>query len=210
MSLTVPDYIRNARNFVQGPGLAYYAPYVTAGGDPATNAIVPVGLFSEDGLEFGHKPTFSDVKSDQSTYPLTTYLTDQELELKITLQEMSPTNLLIAFGLKPEALDAGPPTVLSFGEVFDIISALSLPTTRPVFRQFVFRMPGPGFDEQTTPKAGWMFLQVFKATVVAHSAPKVGKKHLMTVQATIRAYADYTIDNSIACVGKLSFPEPGV
>jgi len=210
MALTVPDYVMNQKNIVQGPGLAYYAPYVTAGGDPATADIVSVGLFSEDGIEFGHKITFSHVKSDQSTWPVDTFVTDQEMKIKLTLQEMSPTNMLIGMGLQAGALAAGPPAVISFGEFFDIIAAASTPSTRIEFRHWIMRLPSAGFDQGTTPKAGWAYLQLFKAAVTAHSAPKVGKKHLLTLQVEIEGFADSSVADAQGNVGKLTFATPGV
>jgi hypothetical protein len=210
MSLTVPDYVMGQKNLIEGPGLAYYADYVAAGADPATNAIIPVGLFSEDGIEFGHKITFSHVKSDQATWPVDTFVTDQEMKIKLTLQEMSPTNMLIGMGLQVGALAAGPPAVISFGEFFNILAAASLPSTRIEFRHWIMRMPSPGFDQGTTPKAGWMYLQLYKAAVTAHSAPKVGKKHLMTLQVEIEGFADTSVADAKGNVGKLTFATPGV
>jgi len=211
MSLTVPDYVLNQKNIIQGPGLAYYAPYVTAGGDPATNAIVPVGLFTEDGIEApGHKITFQHVKSDQSTWAVDTFVTDQEMKIKLTLQEMSPTNMLIGMGLPTDSLVAGPPAVINFGEFFNIIAAGSLPSTRIDFRHWIFRMPSPGFDQGTTPKAGWMYLQLFKAAVTTHAVPKVGKKHQMTLQIDVEAFADTSVADARGSVAKLTFATPGV
>ncbi len=210
MSLTVPDYVLNQKNLIQGPGLAYYAPYVTAGGDPATNTIVPVGLFTEDGLEFGHKITFQHVMADQSTWPVDTFVTAQEMKIKVTLEEMSPTNMAIGMGLQSDALIPGPPSVIQFGEFFNIIAANSLPSTRIEFRHWIMRMPSPGFDQGTTPKAGWMYLQLFKAAVTTHSVPKVGKKHQMTLQVEIEAFADTSVADAKGNVGKLTFATPGV
>ncbi len=210
MSLTLPDYSLNQKNLIEGPALAYYAPYVPAGGDPPTNTIVPVGFFTEDGLEFGHKITFQHVKSDQSTWPVDTFVTDQEMKLKMTLQEMSPTNMLVGLGLKTESLDSGPPAVISFGEFFNIIAASSTPSTRIEFRHWILRMPSPGFDQGTTPKAGWMYLQLFKAAVTAHAAPKVGKKHLMTIQIEVEGFTDSSVTDAKGNVGKLTFATPGV
>jgi hypothetical protein len=210
MSLVVPDYLMNQKNIIQGPGLAYYAPYVAAGADPATADIVPVGLFTEDGIEFGHKITFSHVKADQSTWPVDTFVTDQEMKIKLTLEEMSPSLMAIGMGLQTDALIPGPPAAIQFGEFFNIIAAGSLPSTRIEFRHWIMRIPSPGFDQGTTPKAGWAYLQLFKAAVTAHSAPKVGKKHQMTLQVEIEGFADTSVADAKGNVGKLTFAIPGV
>lgn len=210
MTLSVPDYVLNGKNIVQGPGLCYYAPYVAAGGDAASNALVAVGLFTEDGIEFGHKITYSHVKSDQSTWAVDTFVTDQEMKIKLTLQEMSPTNMLIGMGLPTDSLAAGPPAVISLGEFFNIISASAVPSTRIEFRQWIMKVPSPGFDQGTTPKAGSLYARLFKAAVTAHSAPKVGKKHEMTLQIEVEGFADFSIADARGSVGDLRFATPGV
>jgi hypothetical protein len=210
MPLTFPDYAMNGKNFVQGPGLAFYAPYVTAGGDAPSNSMVAVGLFTEDGIETGHKITYQHVKSDQSTWATGTFVTDQELKFKLTLQEMSPANLTVGMGLPTGSLAAGPPAVISLGEFFDIISASGVPSTRPEFRQWIMRTPSPGFDQSTTPKGAWMYWRMFMAAVTAHSAPKVGKKHQMTLQIEVEGFADFTIANAKSSVGDVAFAIPGV
>jgi hypothetical protein len=204
MPVTFPaTYEMDSKNYVQGPGRAWYAPYVANGADAPQNTIVPIGLYSKDGLEIDEKPTFMDAESDQSVYAIETFLTKREIDVKITWQEVSAANLNKALSYSASAL-SGPPPTLGLGIPFDI--AGGIPSTRPIYGQWLFQFPSPGHDGTTTPIAAWAYLQLYKAVVVAHGAMKVGKEHLMTIQTTIRGYTDTTITDLKKCVGLLYLP----
>jgi hypothetical protein len=197
------SYAMDSKNFVQGPGRVWHAPYVTAGGNAPQGTLISIGLFTKDGQEYDHKLTFMDADSDQSLYAIETFLTKEEIDVKVTWQELSPANLNRALGQAAGSL-TGPPAVQGLGQPFDI--ATGIPSTRPIYEQWIFQFPSPGHDGTTSPIAAWAYLQLFKATVVAHGPIKIGKEHLGTIQTTIRGYTDTSIADQTQRVGLLYLP----
>jgi hypothetical protein len=206
MPLTRPTYTANSANAIQGPTLVCYAPYVTAGADAAANTQVPIGLFTEDGIEIDEKKTFMDMKTDQSAFAVDTFLTEREIDLKFTWYELSPGNLNVAMGENASSLSSPPNATQGGGDFFDVLSSSGIPSVRPTFRQWIAYIPSPGHDNTTSPIAAYGYIQLFKACVVAHGVCKTGKKHLGMMQTTIRGYLDFTIAASVNRVYKWVMP----
>ncbi len=199
MPVTYPvSYGIDPKNFVQGPIRLWYAPYVPAGADAAQGTWVSLGAIDKSGIEFDHKPTYTDVEIDQSTTAVDSFLTKQEYDIKATIDEVSIANLALVFGAKAAALAGG---TLSLGEFFDV-QAGTVPSMRPTYYQVAFQFPSPGHDNGTSPIGAWGYIQLYKAFFQAHGAIKFSKDAKASVQATIRGLADFTIGGAFK-VGKL-------
>lgn len=206
MPLTRPTYVANSANAVVGPTLVCYAPYVAAGADAAANTQVPIGLFTEDGIEIDEKKTWQPMLTDQSAFEVDAFLTERSIDVKVTWYELSPANLNVAMGELPASLSSPPNATQGGGDFFDILSSSGIPSVRPNFRQWIFYIPSPGHDNTTTPIAAYGYLQIFKGYVNAHGPCKTGKKHLGMMQTTIRGCLDFTIAASVNRVYKWVMP----
>jgi hypothetical protein len=95
-----------ARIFVNGDAHVYVGPPLTAApshpqnsaANPFDPALIEVGLFTDDSLNFSTDPNFETVTSHQSNYPTRRMQTADEATLSVDLQEWSGPNFTAAFG----------------------------------------------------------------------------------------------------------------
>ncbi len=203
MPITFPvNYPLNPQSYIQGPTRLWYAPYVAAGADPAQNTIVAAGSLDKAGIEFDHKPTYTEVEVDQSTTPVDSFLTKQEFDLKFNLLELSPTFVNVVLGLPAASLVVGGGiSTQNLGELFDILAGAN-PSMRAQFRAFIFQFPSPGHDNTTSPIGAWGYLQLFKAYVQTHGGIKFSKDGHAMVSVTVRGLADTTVSGAFK-IGKI-------
>jgi hypothetical protein len=201
--ITFPaTYTLNPQSFVQGPTRLWYAPYIINGADPAQNTIVAAGSLDKAGIEFDHKPTYTETEVDQLTTPVDAFMTKQEFDLKFNLFELSPTFVNVVLGMPAASLVVGGGTsTQNLGEPFDVLAGAN-PSMRPQFRAFMFQFPSPGHDNTTSPIGAWGYMHFFKAYVQTHGGIKFSKDGQAMVSVTVRALADPTVSGAYK-VGKI-------
>lgn len=196
--ITFPNtYAVDPKNVIQGPTKVYGAPYVAAGADPSQGSIFSLGLIDKTGIEWDHKPTYTEVEADQFLTPVDAFQTKAEYDMKFNMLELSPANLRFIIGAAAAALVIGGGiSTLSLGDPFDVLSSVSNPSTRPPFFALMVQVPSPGHDGTTSPIGAWGYVQFFKAYVQTHGGIKVSKDVASMSSVSVRALTDVTVSGA--------------
>lgn len=194
----------------------FSAPYLPAAADPLSADWVSMGDMSNDGFEFNHKPSYTMREIQQAMYALGAFLTKEELDLKFTLQHMSPdVAYKIGLGVPLEqAVVAATPGVegsntTSLGEPNDLIGDTDLgPCNEPEYRQWLFRYAAPGFNYRSPGvKCRYAYYRIWKAAVIDHGSVKHTKTGEATMQLTVKGFLDLSAPAPYQ-VGKVFIPTP--